>query len=95
MSYALEKWLERRVLPSLPRARQASALLMSYAATGNGAGERHRTVVWATARPHSPVERPPQKLVSPASYLPNGRIGPMCGEIGLLVIPTVGICRGM
>jgi hypothetical protein len=25
------------------------------------------------------------------SYLPNGRIGPMCGEIGLLVIPKPGI----
>ena len=31
LSYALEKWWERRVLPSLPLACQTSALLMSYA----------------------------------------------------------------
>jgi len=38
------------VLPSLPLACHASALLMSYAPNGNGAGERNRTVVSALAR---------------------------------------------
>ena len=31
LSYALRKWWERRVLPSLPLACQTSALLVSYA----------------------------------------------------------------
>ena len=41
------------MLPSLPLACQASALLVSYTPNGNGAGERNRTVVSALARPHS------------------------------------------
>src|SRR5438552_3910660 len=47
-------------------SRHSSALLMSYAPNGNGAGERNRTVVSALARPHSAVEPHPHKLVSPA-----------------------------
>src|SRR5258708_9912922 len=37
----------------------------------NGAGERSCTVVSALARPHSPVEPHPQKLVSPAGLSPS------------------------
>ena len=65
-----KKWWERRVLPSLPLACQASALLVSYTPDGNGAGERNRTVVSALAQPHSAVEPHPQKLVSPAGLSP-------------------------
>ena len=36
----------------------------------NGAGGRIRTVVSALARPHSAVERHPQKMVSPAGFSP-------------------------
>ena len=43
------------MLPSLPLACHASALLMSYAPNGNGAGERNRTVVSALARPSRPA----------------------------------------
>ena len=48
-----EGWWERRVLPSLPLACHASALLVSYTPNKNGAGERNRTVVSALAQPHS------------------------------------------
>ena len=64
------KWWGRRVLPSLPLACQTSALLMSYAPTKIGAGERSRTVVSALARPHSAVEPHPLEMVSPAGLSP-------------------------
>ena len=47
------------MLPSLPLACHASALLVSYTPNKNGAGERNRTVVSALARPHSATEPHP------------------------------------
>src|ERR1035441_1907215 len=64
-----QKWWGRRVLPSLPLARQTSALLMSYVPE-NGAGERSRTVVSALARPYSAVEPHRLEMVSPAGLSP-------------------------
>jgi hypothetical protein len=67
------------VLPSLPLARQANALLVSYT-PGNGAGERNRTVVLALARPHSAVEPHPQNGV-PSRILTSNltlRTRPLC-----------------
>ena len=64
-----QKWSQSPVLPSLPFACQANALLVSYAPR-NGAGERNRTVVSALARPHSSVEPHPQKMASPAGISP-------------------------
>ena len=56
-----QKWWERRVLPSLPLACQASALADELRPRESGAGERSRTVVSALARPHSAIEPHPQK----------------------------------
>ena len=59
------------MLPSLPLACQASALLVSYTPNGNGAGERNRTVVSALARPHSAVEPHPRNGVPSRTLTDN------------------------
>ena len=68
------------MLPSLPLACQTSALLMSYAPNGNGAGERNRTVVSALARPHSAVEPHPRNGVPSRTLTSNLtlRTRPLC-----------------
>ena len=69
------------MLPSLPLACHASALLVSYTPNGNGAGERNRTVVSALARPHSAVEPHPQKIGVPSRTLTSNltlRTRPLC-----------------